>query len=60
MNIYDITSFGGFICVIILLLALDLGVFHKEDHEVTFKESLVWTCVWITISLLFSGVIYCF
>lgn len=60
MNLYDITSFGGFLLLIGLLLSLDLGVFHKDDHEVTFKESLIWTCIWITISLLFSGVIYLF
>lgn len=60
MNIYDISSFAGFLVLILLLLSIDLGVFHKDDHEVTFKESLTWTCVWITISLLFSGAIYLF
>lgn len=60
MNTYDITSFAGFLALVAILLAIDLGVFHKDDHEVTFKESLTWTCVWITISLLFSGGIYLF
>ena len=42
-----------FIVVIALLLFLDLGVLHKKDHVVTFKESAGWTAVWGTLSLLF-------
>ena len=42
-----------FIVVIALLLFLDLGVLHKKDHVVTFKESAAWTAVWVTLSLLF-------
>ena len=42
-----------FIVVIALLLFLDLGILHKKDHVVTFKESAGWTAVWVTLSLLF-------
>ena len=42
-----------FIVVIAGLLFFDLGVFHKKDHEVTFKESAGWTSVWVALSLLF-------
>ena len=35
------------------LLALDLGVFHREAHEVKVKEALMWSVVWISLSLLF-------
>jgi tellurite resistance protein TerC len=37
---------------------LDLGVFHKANKEVTMKESLIWTAIWVSLSLLFGGVIY--
>lgn len=38
---------------VLALLALDLGVFHREAHVVGFREALGWTIVWITLSLLF-------
>lgn len=47
-----------FLLIVFGLLALDLGVFHKSNKEVSMKESLAWTAVWVTLSLLFGGVIY--
>lgn len=60
MSVYDIVSFVGFLVLIVSLLALDLCVFHKEDHVISFKESLRWTLFWIVISCVFGGVIYFF
>jgi tellurite resistance protein TerC len=40
------------------LLALDLGVFHRNDHAVSMKEASIWTVVWISISLLFNLGVY--
>lgn len=60
MNIYDIVSFGGFLLVITFLLALDLGVFHKDDHVVTFKESALWTGIWVGVATIFGLGIYFF
>ena len=48
----------AFIALIVFFLALDLGVFHKDPHTVTAKEAINWTMVWVTVSILFSGVIY--
>jgi tellurite resistance protein TerC len=42
------------------MLALDLGVFHKKAHEVSFKEATVWSVVWVTLALLFNGGLYIF
>ncbi|MGB5553758.1 MAG: TerC family protein [Flavobacteriaceae bacterium] len=47
-----------FIALIIVFLALDLGVFHKEEHVIKSKEAGIWTAIWVTIALGFSGVIY--
>lgn len=45
----------------LVMLAIDLGVFHRKAHEVSAREALVWTITWITLSLLFNvGVYYRF
>ncbi|MBN2055818.1 TerC family protein [bacterium] len=43
---------------VLLMLALDLGVFHRRTHEVRVREALIWTMVWIALALLFCGGIY--
>jgi tellurite resistance protein TerC len=50
----------GFILFIFVVLALDLGVFHKSAHEVSVKESSIWTAVWIGLALIFNGLFYQF
>lgn len=40
------------------MLALDLGVFHRKSHEVSVREALTWTSVWITLAMLFNLFIY--
>lgn len=47
-----------FLFVIIGMLTLDLGVFHKKDSVISFKSALTWTCVWIGVSLLFYLFMY--
>jgi len=44
----------GFIAAVLILLALDLGVFHRRAHVVKFRESLIWTAVWVCLALLFA------
>ncbi len=48
----------GFTAFILILLALDLGVFHKKAHEVSFKEASIWTTVWISLGLIFNYLFY--
>src|SRR5688572_19207389 len=48
----------GFNAFVLIMLALDLGVFHRKSHEVTLKEALTWTGVWITLALAFNVFIY--
>lgn len=48
-------AFTGFVLV---LLALDLGVFHRKAHSVSFREAAIWTGVWITLALLFNALLY--
>jgi tellurite resistance protein TerC len=48
----------GFILLVLLMLALDLGVFHRKAHVVTMREALTWSAVWITMGLSFSILVY--
>ena len=48
----------GFIVFVLLLLALDLGVFHRKAHVVTVREALGWSAVWITLGLAFGAFVY--
>ncbi len=44
----------GFNVFVLIMLALDLGVFHRKTHVVTLKESITWTAVWVVMALLFN------
>ncbi|MDB4905521.1 MAG: hypothetical protein JWO05_305 [Gemmatimonadetes bacterium] len=45
----------GFIGFVLGMLAIDLGVFHKEAHEVRPREAAAWTGVWVFLALVFAG-----
>lgn len=49
---------GGFTLFVLAMLALDLGVFHRKAHEVSVREALAWTAVWISLALLFNVGVY--
>jgi tellurite resistance protein TerC len=48
----------GFIAFILLLLALDLGVFHRKAHVVSVREALGWSVIWISLGLAFTVFVY--
>jgi tellurite resistance protein TerC len=54
----DLILWGSFSAFVLGMLALDLGVFHRKSHEVSVKEALTWTAVWITLSMLFNIFVY--
>jgi tellurite resistance protein TerC len=49
---------GAFLVGVLVMLALDLGVFHKDTHRVTIREALTWSIVWVTLSLAFNGFVW--
>jgi tellurite resistance protein TerC len=51
-------AYIGFIGLVMVFLALDLGVFHREAHEVSMKESITWSCIWLACGVSFTGFIY--
>jgi len=50
--------YASFTALVLGLLALDLGVFHRDAHEVSFREASAWTVVWISLALVFNVVLW--
>jgi tellurite resistance protein TerC len=46
--------YGVFTAFVLVMLALDLGVFHRKAHEVSFKEACAWSGVWGSLALVFN------
>ena len=47
-----------FAVVIVIMLLLDLGIFNKNSHEITNKEALTWSVIWIGLAMGFSALVY--
>jgi len=45
---------------VLLMLVLDLGVFHRKSHVVRFKEAIAWSFVWVSLAALFALLVYLF
>jgi len=52
------TLWIGFNFFVIVMLILDLGVFHRKSKVVSVKEALIWTCVWVFLAFLFNVFVY--
>ncbi len=50
--------YAAFTLCVLALLALDLGVFHRTAHEVSMRESLTWSVVWVVLALAFNYAFY--
>ena len=54
----DLSFWIYFNVFVLMMLALDLGVFNRKAHEITIKEAMIWTGVWITLAMCFNALIY--
>src|SRR5205814_340870 len=45
---------AGFVICILIFLAIDLGLFHRQAHQVPFKEGLFWSAVWFAVAMVFA------
>src|SRR5262245_24954193 len=52
--------YAVFVAGVLVLLTLDLGVFRREAREMTFRESLAWCSVWVTLALIFAAGLYAY
>ena len=50
--------YAAFTAGVLLLLWLDLGVFHRQAHVVSFRESVIWSAIWVTTALVFNYGLY--
>ena len=52
--------FAIFMVFVVVMLILDLFVFHKNDHVIGIKEATIWTVIWIALAMVFAVLIYLF
>ena len=50
----------GFSAFILTMLSLDLGLFNRKSHTITYREAWVWSAVWITLAMMFAGVVFAY
>ena len=53
-----ILFFVVFMVFIVVMLALDLGVFHKKDHEIKIKEAGLWTAIWVLLAMSMAALLF--
>lgn len=53
-----IFMWGGFLLFVFGMMALDLGLFHKESHVISTREAAIWTAVWVSLALIFNTGVY--
>jgi tellurite resistance protein TerC len=62
MNLFPFADYwwfyGIFLLFVLLMLALDLGVFNRQAHVVSFKEASLWSIVWVALALAFNFIFY--
>ena len=54
----EVILWSGFALLIGVMLVLDLGVFNRKSHEISFKEAIAWTAVWTSLALAFNVWVY--
>lgn len=62
MTLFPFTEYwwfyGGFLIFVLFMLAIDLGVFNRKAHVVSFKEAATWSAVWVALALIFAVIFY--
>src|SRR6266851_4328887 len=48
----------GFCIFILMMLAIDLGLFNRKPHEISYRNAAIWSGVWVTLALLFAGLLF--
>jgi len=48
----------GFCIFILVMLAIDLGLFNRKPHEISYRNAAIWSGVWVALALLFAGLLF--
>src|SRR5690349_14094718 len=51
-------AWAGFVAMVLVLLAIDLGVFNRKAHEITVKEAGRWSLITLVLAMMFAGLIW--
>lgn len=51
-------AWGGFVLGVLVFLALDLGVFHRKAKEVSYRDALMWSLIWVVMAMCFAAGLY--
>lgn len=58
MSQHSIWIWVGFGAFIFLMLSVDLGLFNRKAHSTTYKEAAIWSGIWVSLALIFSGIVF--
>jgi tellurite resistance protein TerC len=58
MDTLPLWAWAAFILFIITMLAIDLGVFHRQSHEIKLREALTWCAIWFSLAMSFNTVVW--
>lgn len=62
MNLFPFAEYwwfyAGFLLFVFAMLAIDLGIFNRKAHAVSFKEAAAWSTVWVSLALVFNFLLY--
>src|SRR5258706_5371312 len=48
----------GFCAFVLAMLAIDLGVFNRRPHEISYKDAGIWSAVWVSLALIFAALLF--
>jgi tellurite resistance protein TerC len=58
MMSHSIWLWVGFGAFILLMLSIDLGLFNRKAHTITYKEAVIWSSIWVSLAMIFAGIVF--
>ena len=58
MTEHSVWIWVGFGAFILLMLSIDLGLFNRKAHKVSYREAAIWSSVWVSLAMIFAGIVF--